>query len=137
MTKAIYYGVIHKDKDSDYGISFPDFQGCVSASKTVEEVAALAKEALNFHIEGMIEDKEPIPDATKPENFTKKYADAIAIVPIEVEVPTVKVKRFNVTAREDYINKIDNFLQSKGRSNARSEFLIQSAIKAIEDEKRV
>ena len=35
-------GVIHKDEKSDYGISFPDFPGCVSAGATLDEVRELS-----------------------------------------------------------------------------------------------
>ena len=33
-----YIGVVHKEPKSDYGISFPDFLGCVSAGKTLDEL---------------------------------------------------------------------------------------------------
>ena len=38
--------LIHKDKHSDFGISFPDFPGCVSAGSTLEEAADMGAEAL-------------------------------------------------------------------------------------------
>jgi predicted RNase H-like HicB family nuclease len=56
-----YIGVIHKDPHSDFGISFPDFPGCISAGSTLEEVMAMGREALTFHMEGMAEDHQPIP----------------------------------------------------------------------------
>ena len=31
MTPREYIGLIHKDAGSDYGVSFPDFPGCVTA----------------------------------------------------------------------------------------------------------
>jgi len=57
-----YTAVIHKEKNSDYGVSFPDFPGCVTAGSTLEEVKNMASEALEFHIEGMTEDGELIPE---------------------------------------------------------------------------
>jgi predicted RNase H-like HicB family nuclease len=36
---------IHKDKDSDYGVIFPDLPGCFSAGDTIEEALANAQEA--------------------------------------------------------------------------------------------
>lgn len=56
-----YYAVIQKDTDSDYGVIFPDFLGCISAGTTLTETYEMAQEALEFHIEGMLEDKEIIP----------------------------------------------------------------------------
>ncbi len=56
-----YPAIIHKDRDSDHGVSFPDFPGCVSAGATVEEALQLAAEALQLHIDGMVEDGDPVP----------------------------------------------------------------------------
>ncbi len=56
-----YIAYLHKDRESDFGVSFPDFPGCVTAGKTLEEARRLAAEALAFHIEGMVEDGDEIP----------------------------------------------------------------------------
>ena len=50
-----YIALIHKDEDSDFGVSFPDFPGCITAGSSVQEALAL-------HIEGMNEDGLPIPE---------------------------------------------------------------------------
>lgn len=56
-----YIGIVHKDPSSDFGVSFPDFPGCISAGQTLAEAATLAQEALLAHIELMLEDGESIP----------------------------------------------------------------------------
>ncbi|HTN97119.1 MAG TPA: type II toxin-antitoxin system HicB family antitoxin, partial [Nordella sp.] len=56
-----YVALVHKDKDSSYGVSFPDFPGCVSAGKTVDEAVANAVEALAFHVQGLEADGDPVP----------------------------------------------------------------------------
>jgi predicted RNase H-like HicB family nuclease len=56
-----YVAIIHKEADGDFGVSFPDFPGCVSAGKTLDETMNLAQEALEFHIIGMKDDQEIIP----------------------------------------------------------------------------
>lgn len=35
-----YIAYLHKDGSSDFGVSFPDFPGCVTAGKTLEKLAA-------------------------------------------------------------------------------------------------
>ena len=55
-----YVAFIHGD-DAGYGISFPDFPGCISTGATKEDVIRHGAEALAFHIEGMVEDGLPIP----------------------------------------------------------------------------
>ena len=52
---------LHKDPNSDFSVSFPDFPGCVTAGRTLEEARHMAVEALGLHINGMIEDCEGIP----------------------------------------------------------------------------
>jgi len=56
-----YIALIHKDPESDFGVSFPDFPGCTTVGRSLEEALTLAQEALDFHIEGMIEDGAALP----------------------------------------------------------------------------
>ena len=49
-----YPVVIHKDENSDYGVTFPDLPGCFSAGDTIEEALANAQEAAECHIEGIL-----------------------------------------------------------------------------------
>jgi predicted RNase H-like HicB family nuclease len=56
-----YVAIIHKDPDSDFGVSFPDFPGCITAGRTLDEVKDMALEALSGHIEVMREAVETVP----------------------------------------------------------------------------
>jgi predicted RNase H-like HicB family nuclease len=67
-----YIAIVRKDPDSDYGVEFPDFPGCVTAGKDLEEARAFAEEALRFHIEGMLEDRQPLP---RPSRFEDIMSD--------------------------------------------------------------
>jgi predicted RNase H-like HicB family nuclease len=62
-----YAALIHKDAGSDYGVSFPDFPGLITAGRTLDEACKMAEEALAFHIGGMLEDCAPIPEASSLE----------------------------------------------------------------------
>ncbi len=81
-----YIGIVHKDASSDFGVSFPDFPGCVSAGETLAEAAFLAREALLAHIGLMAEHGEfiPAPMAAEAALADPDYADGI---PILVSVP--------------------------------------------------
>ncbi len=57
-----YTAIIHKDPDSDFGVSFPDFPGCITAGRTLEEAKELAREALRGHVAVMRDGGDPIPD---------------------------------------------------------------------------
>ena len=45
-----YIATIHKKDDSDYGIQFYDFSGCITAGSTIEKARQMANEVLNGHI---------------------------------------------------------------------------------------
>ena len=42
---ATYIALLRKDPDSDYGVDFPDFPGCVTAGTDLDEASASAREA--------------------------------------------------------------------------------------------
>ena len=63
-----YVVFIHRD-DAGYGISFPDFPGCISAGATKEDAMRQGAEALAFHVEGMVEDGLPIPRPRSPRDI--------------------------------------------------------------------
>lgn len=50
-----YIAIVHKDPESAYGISFPDAPGCFSAADEMDELFALAEEALAGWTEAMRE----------------------------------------------------------------------------------
>jgi predicted RNase H-like HicB family nuclease len=56
----VVYGLIHEAKGR-YGISFPDFPGCVAAGATPDEALRRGAETLRFHVAGMMEDGEALP----------------------------------------------------------------------------
>ena len=56
-----YPVIIHKDADSDYGVTVPDLPGFFSAGQTLDEALIEAVEAIDCHIEGLLMDGEPIP----------------------------------------------------------------------------
>jgi predicted RNase H-like HicB family nuclease len=61
LNKMDYIAYLHKDRRSDFGVSFPDFPGCVTAGRTLGEARRMAAEALALHVAGMIEDGEVVP----------------------------------------------------------------------------
>jgi predicted RNase H-like HicB family nuclease len=122
---ADYIALIHKDADSDHGVSFPDFPGCVSAGSTLEEARRMGAEALALHIEGLVEDGEAIPE---PSNLDQVMhdpdnRDGVAIL-IHAEVKA-KAVRVNITLPEDALREIDLYAESHGFT--RSGFLVTAA----------
>jgi predicted RNase H-like HicB family nuclease len=73
--KATYIALIHQQGESDFGVSFPDFLGVATAGKTLHEASRMAREALEFHIEGMLEDSEDIPEPSTLDQALEKVDD--------------------------------------------------------------
>jgi predicted RNase H-like HicB family nuclease len=59
--------------DNNYGVIFPDFLGCVSVGKDLNDAINMAQEALKFHVEGMREDGEELPEPTALEQVKEGY----------------------------------------------------------------
>lgn len=53
--------VIIEKGEQNYGAFSPDLPGCIAVGDTIEEVEKNMREAIAMHIQGMIEDQEPIP----------------------------------------------------------------------------
>ena len=132
---ASYIALIHKDNDSDYGVSFPDFPGCVTAGSSMEDALSMAEEALSLHIDGMLEDKETIPAPSSLSSIMQKREQMNAVACL---IPAIsssqKTVRINVTVREGELQQIDAFADR--HKMTRSGFLIQAAQTAIAEERR-
>ena len=80
-----YLAFIHKDPDSSFGVTFPDFLGCTSGGDTFEEAREMAREALALHLEGMSADGERIPPPCSPDSALahEDAGHAIALITVE------------------------------------------------------
>lgn len=121
-----YIAYLHKDKGSDYGVSFPDFPGAITAGSTLDEARTLAREALNLHIKGMLEDGEAIPVPSTLDELADDPAmlGAVAFL-VTTDAPT-KVVRFNLTAPEAHLQAIDQEAREAGLT--RSAFMVRAAL---------
>ncbi|MGA2292578.1 type II toxin-antitoxin system HicB family antitoxin [Bradyrhizobium sp.] len=127
---ARYIGLIHKDAESHFGVSFPDFPGVATAGIDLDDARAMAEEALAFHIEGMVEDGEAIPGPSSLEDIMAdpdNRSGVAILIAVKTEAP--KVMRVNVTLPSDILEQIDRYAEAHGLS--RSGFLAQAAKKAM------
>jgi predicted RNase H-like HicB family nuclease len=126
-----YIALIHKQAGSDFGVSFPDFPGLVSAGSSLEEARAMAAEALAFHIEGLLEDGEVIP-APSPLDAVMADADnrdgVVMLVP--VKTGERRAIRVNVTLPEDVLERIDRYAEEHGFT--RSGFIALAAKRVMD-----
>jgi predicted RNase H-like HicB family nuclease len=125
-----YLGLIHKDADSDFGVSFPDFPGVVTAGTDLDDARRMAEEALSLHIDGLAEDGEAIP---APSSLDEVMADpnnrtGVAIL-VSVKKDAPKAVRVNVTLPGDVLEQIDEYAEAHGFT--RSGLLTQAAKKMM------
>ncbi|MGJ8639525.1 MAG: type II toxin-antitoxin system HicB family antitoxin [Opitutaceae bacterium] len=124
--------IIHKDKDSDYGVIIPDLLGCFSAGDSYEDALANTREAIECHIEGLLEDGEPVPQAMSIEQHkSNEFAKdgVFALVPVDLSKLSGKVKRVNITFPERLLSQVDSYAGSHGES--RSGLLVSAALEYI------
>ena len=128
---ANYIAVVNKDPKSDFGVSFPDFPGCITAGSSIDEAKDMAHDALDLHIKGMLEDGENIPSPSNLEDIMADpdYSDAVAILVVTVSEEKPRTVRVNITVPEDMLRKIDAVAKKRGMS--RSSFLVHAAQNAI------
>lgn len=121
-----YFALVEKDKDSAYGVRFPDVPGCFSAADKLDDVIANAIEALSLFAED-----EALP---RPRNLEtiREIADikkALAAGAFLVAVPMIendaRVVRANITMEQGLLQAVDE--AAKARKLTRSAFLAQAA----------
>jgi predicted RNase H-like HicB family nuclease len=56
------YAVIVEQGESSFGAYVPDLPGCVAMAETRDEVLRLIEEAIEFHLDGLRQDDQAIPE---------------------------------------------------------------------------
>lgn len=55
------YMVVVEKGESSWGAHVPDLPGCIAVGETRDEVIQLIREAIDFHIDVLREEGEPVP----------------------------------------------------------------------------
>ena len=125
-----YLALIHKADDSPYGISFPDFPGCISTGETIDEAIEQGTEALALHAEGLLEDGDSLPgprsfeDVSHDPIFAEScYRAQLAWVPLILEQDVAE--HIQVTIDGGLLTAIDEEVRRLGTT--RSSFLARAA----------
>ena len=127
-----YPVIIHKDPDSDYGVTVPDLPGCFTAGVTVDDAIAQAVEAIECHIEGLVLDDKTIPTPRSIEFHQKNpdYTDGVwALVSVTFDKLPGESRRVNITMPELLLALIDQHAKQHGET--RSRFIAQAAMEFI------
>jgi predicted RNase H-like HicB family nuclease len=70
------YAVVIEKAGNNFGAYMPDLPGCIATGATMEEVEALIREAVEIHIEGMLEDNLPLPPSIAQTRYVEIGSNA-------------------------------------------------------------
>lgn len=125
-----YIAVVDKEKDSAYGLWFPDVPGCFSAADDGADIIRNGIEALNLHLEG-----QDAPEARDVDRLIgdEDVADALRAGAYLLAIPLVttahKQVRANISMDLGTLEAIDTAANLRGMT--RSAFLAEAAMNEI------
>jgi predicted RNase H-like HicB family nuclease len=68
------YAVIVEEGKTSFGAYVPDLPGCVAAAETRDEVLRLIEEAIEFHVDGLRQDGQPVPEPSSSIEYVEVRA---------------------------------------------------------------
>ncbi len=124
-----YIAIVHKDRDSAFGIHFPDLPGCFAAADRLDDVMQNARDALALYFEDQAEI-----EASSIERIRDLASEDLAEGAMLMAIPRVsnrgKVERVNISLDRGTLDAIDAAAQA--RKMTRSAFIAEAAINEIE-----
>lgn len=131
----LYPVVLHSDDGIQYGVTVPDIPGCFSAGESIDKALRSVKEAIESHLEILVDDGDEIPAPMSVADHVENddYKDGIwAMVDIDISKFSMKTEKVNVTLPTRIIHLIDGQV-AKGNSRSRSSFLTEAAYSRLRD----
>jgi predicted RNase H-like HicB family nuclease len=68
------FAVIIEKGETSFGAYVPDLPGWIAAAETKEELLKLIHEAIEFHVEGLREDGQPVPEPSSSIEYVEVAA---------------------------------------------------------------
>jgi len=121
----LYPVYVHKEGESAYGVTFPDFPGCFAASDELQGIPAASQEAVEAHFYG---DEAGVPAPSTPEKWQGEadYQGGYwMLVEIDLSKISTKAVRLNISLPENLVHRIDK--AANDRRLSRSAFLALAA----------
>lgn len=120
--------VLHTDDGVRFGVTVPDLPGCFSAGDTFDEALDSVVEAIDLHLEGLIEagGAIPVPRRMAEHRINPDFAEGVwAAVEVNIARFDGRAEKINITLPCLLLAKIDDYVRQKGGS--RSGFLAEAA----------
>ena len=125
--------VIHKDKGTSYGVIVPDLPGCFSAGDTLDETFAMAREAIQCHIEGLLMDGDAIPELQPIQHHLSDpdLADGVwALVDVDFSKLSGEPVSFTAEMPKPILAMTDEIAEREG--DTRSALLTRAVIQYVQ-----
>ena len=123
------------DEQHAWGVDVPDIPGCFSAGEDLDDAMAMAREAIEGHLEILAEDCARIPVATPVSAHVSnpEYEGCIwALVDIDITRYLGKAEKLNITLPAILLNRIDDYVKHHTEQKSRSGFLASAALKVLQ-----
>ena len=124
-----YLAVVHKDRSSAFGVTFPDLPGCFSAADSESDIVPNACDALDLWFEDS-EEVEPRGIDAIHHEVADDLADGAFLIAVPRVSRSSKVQRINISIERGILEAID--AEAKARKLTRSAFIAEAARNEIE-----
>ncbi len=124
--------VLHTDDGVRFGVTVPDLAGCFSAGDTFDEALDSVVEAIDLHLEGIVEGGGDVPASRliTEHRANPDFADGVwAAVEVNVSRFDGRAEKINITLPRRLLAKIDDYARTHGAT--RSGFLAEAARQAM------
>ncbi|WP_191831270.1 type II toxin-antitoxin system HicB family antitoxin [Pseudomonas fluorescens] len=123
------------DEQHAWGVEVPDIPGCFSAGDDLDDAMAMAREAIEGHLEMLAQDGQMIPKASKVTTHATNPAFAgctWAVIDIDITKYLGKAEKLNITLPAYLLSRIDAYVKNHPEQKSRSGFLAEAALKVLQ-----
>lgn len=127
--------ILPGDAQHAWGVEVPDIPGCFSAGDDLDDAMAMAREAIESHLEILAEDGAAIPAAQKVtvHQASPDFEGCIwALVDIDITKYLGKAEKLNITLPAHLLTRIDEHVKHHPEVKSRSGFLASAALKVLQ-----
>ena len=116
--------LITKQPRSDFGVIVPDLPGCITTGRTMDEALEMAREAIELHLEGLVEHGQvpPLPRSIDTLRAMRRFAGGtwavVQVDPAGLRVRVVRVVRVGVTMPQRLLDAIDRHARQSGETRS-------------------